>query len=254
MIILISPSKALNFESKITVKKFTQPVFLKDAKILIEELRKLSKTEISQLMDLSKKLADLNFERYKTFQTPFNEKNSKPAIFVFDGDVYSEIHVEKYGEKQIEYAQENLRILSGLYGILKPLDLIQPYRLEMSVKLENRRGKNLYQFWQEKISDELNLEFSQKSQKIIVNLASEEYFGAVDKSKIKAKIINVIFKENKNGKYKIIGLFAKKARGMMADFMACENVKNISQIKKFDRGGYKFIEEFSDENNLVFCR
>lgn len=254
MLILLSPSKSLNLETKIISKTHSIPAFLKDSQILINELKKFSAQDLAKLMKISDKLAELNFERYVNFKTPFTIQNSKPAIFTFDGDVYEGIDAENYSEKNLTFAQNHLRILSCLYGILKPLDLIQPYRLEMGTNLKNPKGKNLYQFWQEKITDFLNKELENFSEKIILNLASEEYFSAVDDSKIKGQIINIIFKEKKGNDYKVIGIFAKKARGLMADHIIKNKIQKAEEIKKFNHSGYKFNPGFSDKNNWWFCR
>lgn len=254
MIILISPAKNLNYDINPKITEFSVPKFLDDSNILIDELKKISPPELSKLMKISDKLSELNYERYQNFQTPFNNKNSKPAIFVFNGDVYNNIDIENYSQTEINFLQNNLRILSGLYGVLKPLDLMQAYRLEMSTKLKNKRGKNLYEFWQEKLTDYFNQELKEKNDEIIINLASEEYFSVIDKKKIQGKIINIIFKENKNNKFKIIGLMAKRARGMMVDYITKNNIKDIAKIKNFNIADYKFNQEMSDDNNLVFCR
>lgn len=254
MLILLSPSKSLNLETKIVSKTHSIPVFLKDSQILINELKKFSALDLAKLMKISDKLAKLNFERYAAFKTPFTIQNSKPAIFIFDGDVYDGIDVENYNEKDLNFAQNHLRILSGLYGILKPLDLIQPYRLEMGTNLKNLRGKNLYQFWIIKITDLLNEELENFAEKIILNLASEEYFSAVNSNQIKGQIINIIFKEKKGDDYKIIGIFAKKARGLMADYIIKNKIQKVEEVKKFNYSNYKFKKEFSDKNNWCFCR
>ena len=254
MLILLSPSKSLNLETKIVSKTHSIPIFLKDSQILINELKKFSALDLAKLMKISDRLAELNFKRYDTFKTPFTMQNSKPAIFIFDGDVYDGIDVENYSKKDLNFAQNHLRILSGLYGILKPLDLIQPYRLEMGTNLKNLRGKNLYQFWITKITDLLNEELEKFSEKVILNLASEEYFSAVNSDKIKGQIINIIFKEKKGDDYKIIGIFAKKARGLMADYIIKNKIQKAEQVKKFNCSNYKFKKEFSDKNNWCFCR
>lgn len=250
MLILLSPAKSLNFEIEVKTSEHSVPQFLTDSKILVDELRKFSPKKLSELMEISDKLAVLNHQRYQDFKTPFTEKNAKPALFVFDGDVYDGIDVENYDKKTLDFAQNHLRILSGLYGVLRPLDLMQAYRLEMSIPLKNKKGKNLYEFWQEKIADY----FNNLNEKIILNLASEEYFKVIDQKKVKAKIINVIFKEKKGSDYKIIGLFAKKARGLMADYIIKNKIKNLDEIKKFNISGYKFKKEFSDEQNFCFVR
>jgi cytoplasmic iron level regulating protein YaaA (DUF328/UPF0246 family) len=248
--ILISPAKSLNFDVKPSISSDSEPKFLSDSKILVSELKKFSQDDIAKMMNISQNLAKLNFERYKNFTTPFTKKNAKAAIFVFNGDVYDGIEVEKYQEKDFDYLQENLRILSGLYGILKPLDLMQAYRLEMSTKLKNPRGKNLYEFWQDKITNFLN----EEEGNLIVNLASEEYFKSINQKKLKAKLLNINFYEKKNEKYKIIGIFAKKARGTMVHYLTKNKVENIEKIKEFNLLEYKFNDKMSDENNFSFCR
>ncbi len=254
MIILLSPAKSLNFELACDHIKSTQPAFLDDSKKLIASLKKLSASDLMQLMQISEKLAKLNHQRFQDFQIPFNSKNSKPALFVFDGDVYDGIDVENYKKSQLEFAQQHLRILSGLYGVLRPLDLMQAYRLEMGTVFANSRGKNLYQFWQEKITNYLNCELEKSADKIILNLASEEYFKAVEVAKIKGEIINVVFKEKKDLQYKIVGIFAKKARGLMADFIIKNEIGDVGEIKKFNAEGYKFSEKMSDGKSWCFCR
>lgn len=254
MIFLLSPAKSLNYEIETKNINSTTPEFLSESKILVEELKKFSPQKISELMEISEKLADLNYQRYQDFKTPFTEKNSKPALFVFDGDVYDGIDVENYNKKDLEFAQNHLRILSGLYGVLRPLDLMQAYRLEMSIPLKNKKGKNLYEFWQEKITQNLNEMLEKSQDKIILNLASEEYFKAVVTKKIKGKIINIVFKEKKNNDYKIIGIFAKKARGLMANYIIKNKIAEISEIKKFNIEGYKFKKEFSSESEICFVR
>lgn len=256
MLILLSPAKSLDFESKFYCKNHTIPHFKAEIAKLINQLKTLSIADLEKLMTISKKLAELNFERFNSFQNDFNLKNSRQAILAFDGDVYAEIEKEKYDEKDFDFAQKHVRILSGLYGILKPLDLIQPYRLEMGTdfkktKLEKNLAKNLYQFWGDKISEYLNKEAKNCD---IINLASEEYFGAIDSKLINAKIINVVFKEKKSGAYKIVGINAKKARGMMTNFIVKNKIVNVEEIKKFKEADYKFSKELSDEANFVFTR
>lgn len=250
MKILISPAKSLNYDTKIPSKTYQQPKFLSDSSKLIKDLKKLSQNDIATLMKISPNLSKLNRDRYQSFSTPFTSKNAKPAIYVFNGDVYDGIDIQNYNENHLKYIQSNLRILSGLYGILKPLDLMQPYRLEMGTKFENERGKNLYDFWKKSLTSYLNEEEGD----LIINLASEEYFKAIDKKETKAKIINIDFKENKDGKYKIIGIFAKKARGIMVDWLTKNNIQKVEDIKGFSSNNYKYSKEQSSESSLVFCR
>lgn len=254
MLFLLSPAKSLNFDVDVNSLKSTIPSFLSDSQNLITILKKMSVADIAQLMKISDKLARLNHQRFQEFSTPFTAKNSKPALFVFDGDVYGEMDIKNYTKQELDFAQGHLRILSGLYGVLCPLDLMQAYRLEMGAILENARGKNLYEFWQEKITNYLNEELAKSEDEILLNLASEEYFGAVDSKKIKGRIINIIFKERKNDSYKIIGIFAKKARGLMANFIIKNKIEVAEELKQFKVSGYKFHPKFSDENNWCFCR
>ncbi len=254
MLTLLSPAKSLNFDVAIPPIKTTIPAFLQDSEKLVEVFKKLSIQDLEKLMSISSKLAELNWQRFKDFSLPFNATNSKPALFLFDGDVYRAMAIAGYDMKDLEFAQNHLRILSGLYGVLKPLDLMQAYRLEMGTNSKAILGQNLPQFWQEKIADFLNNELEHQQEKAIINLASEEYFAAVDSKKIKGKIINIIFKENKNGTYKTIGLFAKKARGLMADFIIKNKIEEVAEIKNFTVNGYQFKKEFSDQSNLSFYR
>ncbi len=252
MKILISPAKSLNYNQDIELKNHSIPKFLSESKELITQLKSYSENEISSLMKISDNLAKLNHERYQNFKTPFTKANSKPALFVFNGDVYDAIEVQNYNERQLNFAQSNLRILSGLYGILKPLDLMQPYRLEMSTKLKNSKGGNLYDFWQEKLTNHLESEL--KKDEYIVNLASEEYSKAVKLNSSGLNYININFKEFKSGKFKIIGIFAKKARGKMVDYLIKNNIENINDIKIFDIDGYYFNPDLSDNKTFTFCR
>ncbi|MBM5782827.1 MAG: peroxide stress protein YaaA [Pelagibacterales bacterium] len=260
MLILISPAKSLNYESSLSDKNFSLPYFEKETQELVKELKKFQSSDLEKIMKISKKLADLNFERFQNFSSKFDLKNSKQAIFVFDGDVYKPIELEKFNKNDFEFLQKNLRILSGFYGILKPFDLMQPYRLEMGTDFKNTsleqnlKIKNLYQFWGDKIANYLDKETKENGDEYIVNLASEEYFLAVNENKIEAKIINIVFKEKKNGSYKIIGINAKKARGLMVNFIVKNHIKSIVKLKEFDCDGYSFSKEMSDKKNFVFIR
>lgn len=254
MLITLSPSKGQDFELAAPTNAFTIPQQLKDSEKLIKQLRKLSVEEIKKLMSLSDNLAELNFQRYKDFGLPFNQQNAKQAIFAFKGDVYSGINTSSMAQQDFEYAQNHVRILSGLYGYLRPLDLIQPYRLEMKTKLENSKGADLYQFWGESITNLLNDEFKTHSQKVLVNLASNEYWKSVQPKKLNAKVINVAFKEVKDGKARIIAIFAKKARGMMTDFIVRNRVETVDGLKDFNYENYKFDASTSNENSFVFTR
>ena len=259
MLILISPAKTLDFESLPSINHFTKPDFLSESTILVEQLCQLSATEISSLMKISAKLGELNASRYQTWQPSFDNTNSKQALLAFKGDVYQGLDVESFKQQDFDFAQDHLRILSGLYGLLKPLDLIQPYRLEMGTKLAHSKLKdlavnNLYDFWQDKLTQAINLQLEQLQSKTIVNLASNEYFKAVKPKLLQGNVITPIFKDWKNGKYKIISFYAKKARGMMAAHIIKNQLKNIQDIQDFSESGYAYDAESSDEHNFIFIR
>jgi len=250
MLIVISPAKTLDY-SVPDFSKYTLPDFTSDVKTLVGVMKKKTSAEISELMHVSENLAHLNEDRYKTFQPKFTTENSKQALLAFKGDVYTKIEVDSYNEEDFEFAQNHLRILSGLYGLLKPLDLIQPYRLEMGTRLETAKGKNLYEFWGTKLAKALNLVAQGKP---IVNLASQEYFKAVEVKALKSKVINIHFKEYKNGAYQVIGLFAKQARGMMTNYAIKNKIAEPLQLKAFNLEGYEFAEARSSLNDWVFVR
>ncbi|MDJ0567421.1 MAG: peroxide stress protein YaaA [Pleurocapsa sp. MO_192.B19] len=259
MLILISPAKTLDFETPSSIDHFTQPDFLSDTTILVEQLRQLSATEISSLMKISDKLGELNASRYQTWQESYDHTNAKQALLAFQGDVYQGLDVASFDQQDFDFAQEHLRILSGLYGLLKPLDLIQPYRLEMGTKLAHSKliglsANNLYEFWDDKLAQAINQRLKQLNSKTIINLASNEYFKAVKPQLLQGNIINPIFKDWKNGKYKIISFYAKKARGMMAAYIIQNKLKSIEELKKFAQTGYNYNAELSDKQNLVFTR
>lgn len=252
MIILLSPAKSLDFNTSFNCKNHTIAHFSTETAKLVLKLKKCSIPDLEKLFHVSQKLAELNFNRFREFKPEFNLKNSRQALLAFDGDVYAAIDKINFTEKDFDFAQNHLRILSGLYGLLRPLDLIQPYRLEMGTDFKkfNFDIKNLYEFWADKISNQLDLIAS----KHIINLASEEYFAAINPKKIKAKIINIAFKENKNGKLKIIGINAKKARGLMANFIIKKKITNPEKLKDFFEFGYVFNKILSDDLNYVFTK
>jgi len=252
MLICISPAKTLDYDSVLPPLDVTQTDFLDDSQVLINEIRHQSVADIRKLMKLSEKLAELNVQRYEDWQLPFNEQNSRPAAFAFKGDVYLGLDVASFSSEELEYAQSHLRILSGLYGLLRPLDLMQPYRLEMGTRFANSRGKNLYEFWGTKISEALNKE--KAGQGILLNLASNEYFKAVNKKSLELQIVSPNFLDCKNDKYKVISFYAKRARGYMAAWVVKNRIENISDLKKFDVEGYAYCEESSSENEPVFKR
>ncbi len=254
MLIVISPAKTLDFETAPITKEFTQPAFLNESKILISDLKKLSPAEVSSLMKISDKLGTLNFLRFNDWKTPFNLKNSKQALLAFKGDVYTGIEAETFNNQDLKFAQKHLRILSGLYGVLRPLDLIQAYRLEMGTQFENKRGKDLYEFWGNKITEQINKDLGSSKSKYLINLASNEYFKSLQAEDINADIIVPVFKDYKNGKYKIISFYAKKARGLMSAYIIKNRIKDPEDIKAFDVDGYKFSKSESDAANWVFLR
>jgi len=228
------------------------PKFLDDSQTLVERMRELAPADIAKLMKISDKLSVLNSTRYETWSLPFTPDNAKQALLAFKGDVYTGLDAETLAPEQDEYAQQHLRILSGLYGIVKPLDLIQPYRLEMGTKLSNTRGKDLYQFWGDKITDSLNAELEQND--VLINLASNEYFKSVRPKSLKARIITPVFKDTKNGVQKIISFYAKKARGLMVRYMIDNQINHAEALKNFDVTGYQFEASQSSENEWVFTR
>lgn len=254
MIVILSPSKTLDESPMQRSVKATQPEFLADTKALHTRLKRCTAQDLKALMDISDKLAQLNYERYQRFSPRFTERNAKPALFMFKGDVYDPMPVESYDAATLDYAQAHLRILSGFYGLLRPLDLMQPYRLEMGTRLANDRGKDLYAFWGSSIAQALSQAAQKTAPPLLVNLASEEYFKAVEKKALSVPVLQVQFKEHKGGAYKIIGLMAKRARGMMADYMLRERIDTVEGIQAFAREGYRYHPALSDTHTLVFAR
>ena len=255
MLVLVSPAKTLDYESDLNQKNFSIANHLADSEILIKELQNKSPEDLSKLMGLSEKLALLNFDRNMNWSKPtmLNE-NTRQAIFAFKGDVYQGLNASSLSKADINYAQKNLCILSGLYGLLRPLDLMYPYRLEMGTKMKNERGTNLYEFWGNKITQTVNKLAKENKSKAIVNLASVEYFSVLKKENLDLSVINPVFKDYKNGKYKIISFFAKKARGSMTRFIIQNRIKKVEDLKGFDLDGYSFSEKESVENSPVFLR
>lgn len=252
MLIVISPAKTLDFETPATTTHSSQPRFLEHSAQLIDQLRTLSVQDVAELMKLSDKLASLNVARFESWATPFSGDNAKQAVLAFKGDVYTGLDAESLSEEDLQYAQQHLRILSGLYGVLKPLDLMQPYRLEMGTKLANTRGKDLYQFWGSIITDTLNAELT--DQQVLVNLASNEYFKATKSKNLAARIITPEFRDWKNGQYKMISFYAKKARGLMTRYIIQNRIEDPEQIKGFDLDGYRFAESMSEGDTWTFIR
>jgi len=251
VLIVISPAKTLDFETASSTENYTQPRFLPQSQQLINELKVLSTTDIANLMKLSDKLAALNMARFQTWLKPFNLDNAKQALLAFKGDVYTGLDADTLDEVGLEFAQQHLRILSGLYGVLRPLDLMQAYRLEMGTKFANKKGKDLYQFWGSQLRDSLEAELKEG---VLINLASNEYFKAVEAKKLKARIITPIFKDLKNGQYKIISFYAKKARGLMSRYIIDHRLIKPESIKDFDSEGYRFSPEMSQADEWVFLR
>ena len=253
MIAIISPAKRLDFDNRVDFKE-TEVRFQNETKSLIELLRQKSEKEVQSLMSLSDRLANLNLERYQQFYTDDLPDHAKQALFAFQGDVYQGMQADTFDKSDVEYAQQHLRMLSGLYGILRPLDMIQPYRLEMGTKLLINGHESLYSFWGDKIAKALQKDLQEQGDNIIINLASNEYFKAVETKAMDARIIDVDFKELKAGKYKIVAIYAKRARGMMAHYMIKNKISNPEHLQGFDYEGYTFHESFSEDNKLVFTR
>jgi len=253
MKIVISPAKSLDYTSQLPTERATQPVFLEQAELLNAKMATKSKNVIKKLMGISDNLAELNHQRYQDFSIPFTNENARPAVYAFSGDVYIGLDVYSLPEEKLDALQDKLRILSGMYGLLKPLDLMQPYRLEMGTELKINRKKNLYGFWGNTLTDALNDEL--KEDELFINLASKEYFKAIQPKKLNVPVISPVFKDYKNGKLKIISFFAKKARGSMVRYIIDNNIETLEQLKGFNTDGYGFSEEFTvNENEPVFVR
>lgn len=254
MLTLLSPAKTLDFESEVNSDLQTEPVFLEDSELLVQNLKTMTAAQLSRLMKISNQLGELNASRYQRWTTAFTRSQAKQAVMAFKGDVYTGLEAEQFSADDIRYAQDHLRILSGLYGVLKPMDLIQAYRLEMGTKLENPRGQNLYAFWGDRITRQLNSEIQALGAKAIVNLASKEYFKALKPKLLEAEVITPFFKDYKNGEYKIISFYAKKARGLMASYIVKNQISDSEGLKKFSADGYQFDHELSSTKELLFKR
>ena len=254
MIAILSPAKTLDFETKYDFSKHTIPEFMQDSACLVTELKKINSKGLSKLMNLSTSLSELNFDRYQSWNTDFNTSNARQSLLCFKGGVYVGLDVSSFSKNDLNYSQDCLRILSGLHGLLKPLDLIKPYRLEMGTQLINKNGKNLYEFWGDKITKSLNNSLKKNDSKYLVNLASNEYFKSVLPNKINAEIIDVKFLDKKNDIYKVISFFAKKARGSMASFLIKNKIKTLHGLKDFSGLGYAFDPSRSGEKSFCFIR
>ncbi|MBO9535100.1 peroxide stress protein YaaA [Herbaspirillum sp.] len=254
MLIVLSPAKSLDYDTPAVTDVHTTPAFIPRSAELIEVLKKLSPAQVGSLMGISDQLAVLNVNRYAAWSRKFTGKNSKQAVLAFNGDVYEGLDANSLSARQLDYVQGHVRILSGLYGMLRPLDLMQPYRLEMGTKLANPHGKDLYAFWGSEVTEALNAELQAQKTPVLVNLASEEYFKVVKPKLLKAKVISPVFEDWKGGKYKIISFYAKRARGLMARYAAQKNISQPEKLKGFDLEGYAFAEEASSDSTWVFRR
>tara|TARA_Y100000813_G_scaffold126863_1_gene91215 strand:- start:2029 stop:2802 length:774 start_codon:yes stop_codon:yes gene_type:complete len=254
MISVISPAKSLDFDNNAPLSDYSLPIFHKESQMIVNVLKNYSPEDLSKLMNISKDLGILNANRYQDYKTPFTIKNAKQAIFAFTGDVYKGLNPLSLTSNSIAYAQAHFKILSGLYGILKPLDLIQAYRLEMATKISINSSTSLYDFWSNNITSELKNNLQTTNSKFLLNLASNEYSKSINMKSLNAQVITPVFKDWKNGQYKIISFFAKKARGLMSRFVLENKIKNQNDLKSFDRDGYIFNKSFSTENSLVFTR
>lgn len=254
MLTVLSPAKTLDFDNPAPTRRSTQPRFLAQSAALIEDARELSPEDIRELMGVSENIAELNFRRFHNWATPFDRENAKQALFAFRGDVYTGLDADSLDSDDIAFAQQHLRILSGLYGLLRPLDLMQPYRLEMGLKFSNRGGPNLYAFWGGSLTRSLNSELGRSGSQVLVNLASNEYFRALQPKDLNADLVTPVFKDLKNGKYKVISFYAKKARGQMARFIVRERLDDPRDLFDFAVGGYRYNAELSSANEPVFTR
>ncbi|QIC69877.1 peroxide stress protein YaaA [Acinetobacter indicus] len=254
MLALISPAKTLDYESALPTDSHTLPRLLAHSQELIDVSRTLSASEIANLMSVSEKIANLNVERFRDWQADFDFSNARQALFAFKGDVYTGLDAYSLKDQDIDYAQQHLCMLSGLYGLLRPLDLMMPYRLEMGTKLKNPRGSNLYEFWGTIITDLINEDLAAAKSELLVNIASDEYYKSVKESKIQAEIIKPVFLDQKNGKYKVISFYAKKARGLMARYIIENKIERAEDLKGFNSDGYYFDADSSLKGELVFKR
>lgn len=254
MLTLLSPAKKLDFDRENVPDDFSELQFTTDTKALLKTAKKQKPADLKRLMKISDDLSELNYQRFKAMSFPFTPDNAKQAAFAFNGDTYAGLEIESMSEEDVRFAQDHVRILSGLYGLVRPLDLIQPYRLEMGTRLATERGSNLYAFWDDKLAKALNKELSSHTNPVIINVASTEYFKAVPKKALKHPVLTPVFKEVKDGTAKVIGFSAKRARGMMARFISQNKLDTIDALKGFDLAGYKFMPKLSNESELQFHR
>lgn len=254
MLILLSPSKSLDYDTPAQTDEYTEPEFLEEAEQLVDVLRDYSRQDLQQLMDISENLADLNYERYQNFSTPFTADNAKQALMAFDGDVYRDFRLDDYGEDDFEFLQNHVRTISGLYGLLRPLDLMQPYRLPMGTKLENPRGDDLYDFWGTKITEATNAALDAQGDDIILNLASNEYFRTIKKRHLDGRILDVKFRDRRGDTYRTISFYLKRLRGTLSDFVVRNKITDPEDLKEFTGRNYYFSDERSTEDEFVFLR
>jgi uncharacterized protein len=254
VLILLSPAKSLDFESRLPTRKNSTPSMIGDSAELVDVMVTKSPDEVASMMSLSESLAELNVERFQNWEPEFTTENSRPAVLAFSGDVYIGMDVARYGERDFTHLQKTVRILSGLHGLLRPLDLIQPYRLEMGTKLANPRGRNLYEFWGDKVTDAVNADLEARRSKVLVNLASNEYFGVIQPERVNARIITPTFLDENKGQFKIVSFFAKRARGAMASWLVLDRVKTAKGITGFDEMGYRYDPHRSTPDVPVFLR
>ncbi|NCF32793.1 MAG: peroxide stress protein YaaA [Proteobacteria bacterium] len=254
MLAILSPAKTLDYQTPLTTDKSSAAEFNGESKELIATLRKFAPADIASLMKISDKLAELNHRRYAEWQPKPSDDNARPAVFAFKGDVYQGLDAGSMSARDINFAQKHLRVLSGLYGLLRPLDLMQPYRLEMGTRLATRRGSNLYEFWGNKVTDHINKALAEQSSKVLVNLASNEYYNVVQPERIDGRILNINFKELRDGKYRFVSFSAKKARGLMARYMVDQRITRVSKLRQFNVDNYAFNDALSDDDNWIFTR
>ncbi|MDT8398788.1 MAG: peroxide stress protein YaaA [Pseudomonadales bacterium] len=254
MLIVLSPAKTLDFDTPVPVRQFTQPDFLPAAEKLVKALRKLSPEELSRLMAVSGKIGELNFSRFMNWHQPFSEANARQAIYAFKGDVYTGLAAASFKVADLKYAQQHLRILSGLYGVLRPLDLMQPYRLEMGTAFASGKNRNLYEYWRGTVTAAINAALEEQRQKVLINLASTEYFKVLDLKSLDARVVTPVFKDARGGQFKVISFYAKKARGLMAAWIIRERIKTVKGLEAFSLAGYGFNAALSQGDELVFTR
>jgi len=254
MLLVISPAKTLDYETPVTTAEHTMPDYLDDAALLVKRARQYSMDDVMSLMAVNEKIAQLNVERFKKWRRPFTPKHARQAVLAFKGDVYVGLNALSMDDGDLAFAQQHLRILSGLYGVLRPLDLMLPYRLEMGRKIDTERGKNLYEFWGNSITEGLNEAFQGKESRCLINLASNEYFKVIKPKFLQAEIITPHFKDYKNGDYKVMGVYAKKARGMLSRYIIKHRIEEPEAIKQFSEDGYRFNAAMSSEHDWVFTR